>query len=109
MNVLNKKLDKKTVFNLTNNAEHIMAVKGEGVEVKGVTFGTAVDADGVEQEVAYVLNDEKAYFCGAASVVNALKSAVTVFRDEIEKGSITCVFDQRETGKGRTIWFVEVV
>lgn len=106
MKLLNRKLDNKTAFNLLQNSDHIMAVKGETLTILGIIIRDEVNADGEVVTAHYALTKDKAYFGGAASFGNALRELAGMFEEDVLGAGLDVVFDTKEVGKNsNTIWF----
>lgn len=107
--LVNKSIDNRAAFNLLQNADHIMAVAGEPIVLKGFIIRNEVDSDGVEKLATYALTQDKAYFGGAASFTNSLRELGSMFESDIVGDGLTVVFDTKEVGKQKnTIWFAEL-
>lgn len=103
--LVNKNLDKKALFNMLSNSEHIMATLDKPFKLTGISYNT--DANG--QPIAYLIGDGVAYFTDATSLINETVKLAGVFENEILTEGVDIVITHIKTGKDKTVYRLSLV
>lgn len=102
--IISKKIDKKTTFNLIANSEHIMKVVDQKIVVTGIMFSAQAG-----KECAYIITGDEALFTDGTTLISELRKFGALFENEILSNGVEIIVSQAVSSKGKTVYKITIV